>query len=92
MIIFFRRLGFIVPLVVIFSLLFLAILRDSTDFYEGERLMRDLCYLIFSILLPVGLKLNLNLELNEKTHTFYFLRLEVWACIFLALGVYFHFL
>lgn len=86
----FRRLGFLVPLVVIFSALFLAILRDEGGVYTGEHLLRDIFYLSSSILLPLGLKLNLKLKEGEPSHTFYWLKIEYWSIITLGLGVLFH--
>ncbi len=87
----FRRRGFVVPLVPIFSALFLAILKEESGFYSGSSFLEDILFVSFSILLPLGLKWNLHLELNEKTHTFYWLRIEIWASIFLLLGLFFKF-
>jgi hypothetical protein len=87
MIIISRRLGFLVPLCVILSWLTLALLRDPSGFYTGKYLLSDILFLISSILLPLGLKLNLNLGVGEKSHTFYFIPVQYWSAISLALGL-----
>lgn len=86
----FKRKGFLVPLVFIFSALFLAILKDESSFYKGgDTFLSDIFFVVFCILLPLGLKLNKGIEQGKAHHTFYWLRIEYWAGISLLLGIFF---